>query len=234
MFLLKNFAIFFFNVIDKLFHQKRIKLYLIKKKINIFFDVGSHLGNYTDLILSINHNCRFFMFEPQITIFNKIKKKYSKKKNIKIFNYAISNKNGDGELFINKHDLTSSFSKFNEKNRYLYYKSILFGVRLKNMIIKIEKVKKIKLEDFINKNKIKKIDLIKIDTEGHEFEVLTGIKNKINIIQNILIEFHLSNIYKKYNQNKIHKYLEKKGFQLKKRFKFPFTTWEDRIYSKIS
>ena len=69
------------------------------------------------------------MFEPQITIFNKIKKKYSKKKNIKIFNYAISNKNGVGELFINKHDLTSSFSKFNEKNRYFNCKENIYSVR---------------------------------------------------------------------------------------------------------
>ena len=38
---------------------------------------------------------------------------------------------------------------------------------------------------------IEKVDLLKIDTEGHEFEVIKGIKEKIkNIKFSILVEFH--------------------------------------------
>jgi hypothetical protein len=33
-----------------------------------------------------------------------------------------------------------------------------------------------------------------------------------------------------YNSKKIHNYLKKNKFVFKKSFKFPFTTWEDRIY----
>ena len=43
-------------------------------------------------------------------------------------------------------------------------------------------VRTIKLADVIKKKKIKSVDLIKIDTEGHELEVIKGlakdIKNK--------------------------------------------------------
>ena len=38
-------------------------------------------------------------------------------------------------------------------------------------------IKTIKLEDLIKKKKINNIDLLKIDTEGHELFVLQGIKN---------------------------------------------------------
>ena len=88
-----------------------------------------------------------------------------------------------------------------------------------------------KLSDIIKKNSVKKIDLLKIDTEGHEFQVLKGagsfLRNKVNFM---LIEIHNSNIFLNYDGNKIHNYLKKNKFILKKRYRFPFTTWEDRIY----
>ena len=104
------------------------------------------------------------------------------------------------------------------------------------MISNSYNVQTIKLIDLIEKEKIKKIDLIKIDTEGHELEVLLGLGKKIKLIQTILIEFHSDNIYLKYSSNKIHNYLVKHNFFLQKRLKFPFTEWEDRIYEskKIS
>ena len=43
------------------------------------------------------------------------------------------------------------------------------------MVINSYPVKTIKLKNFIEKNKIK-IDLLKIDTEGHEFQVLKGLE----------------------------------------------------------
>ena len=80
--------------------------------------------------------------------------------------------------------------------------------------------------------KIKSIDLLKIDTEGNELKVLKGLGKKIIIIKAILIEFHNNKIYKNYNSKLIHKYLLKNNFILKKKFHFPFTEWEDRIYQK--
>ena len=74
---------------------------------------------------------------------------------------------------------------------------------------------------------------MKIDTEGHELEVLIGLEKYIGLTRHILIEFHNDNVYSKYNSSKIHKYLIKNNFILKKVLKFPFTTWEDRIYSNI-
>ena len=91
------------------------------------------------------------------------------------------------------------------------------------------RIKTVKLDQFFKK-KTDKIDLLKIDTEGHELEVLFGLNNRINKVKFILIEFHNDKIYEKYNPIKIHNYLLKKNFKLETKFKFPFTTWEDRIY----
>ena len=175
--LLKS-SIFFFDIIDKFIHQKRIIKFFKKKKIKIqsFVDVGSHKGLYTDLFIQNYSIKKVMMFEPQIKIFNFLKKKYTKNKKIKIFNYAASNKTNFQNLQLNHHDLTTTLSKFNENNFYLRVKALLFGVE--KMAYQKIKIKTIQLADVMKKNKIYKVDLLKIDTEGHELEVLEGLKKK--------------------------------------------------------
>ncbi len=86
------------------------------------------------------------------------------------------------------------------------------------------------LSSTLKSKKIKIIDLLKIDTEGHELQVLEGAKNTISNVKSLLIEFHNDEIYLSYDPYKIHKFLLSKNFQLIKKIKFPFTTWEDRFY----
>ena len=234
MILIKFFAIIFFDLIDKFIHQKKI-LKFLKKNLNsldIFFDVGSHRGTYTDLILNNYNVKKIFMFEPQKNIFNFIKYKYKNIRKIRLFNTAVSNNESVKNIYINQHDLTSSLTKLNKKNSYLNYKAFLFGSTMDKMISKIQKIKTVKLKNIIAKNNIKKIDLIKIDTEGHELQVILGIGKYIKNVNCILVEFHLDDIYLDYQPKKIHSFLIKNKFILKKKFKFPFTTWEDRIYIK--
>ena len=231
---IKSLAIFIFDIIDKFIHQRRI-LKSIKENINeisTYIDVGSHKGTYTDLILDNFNVKKAFLFEPQKNIYKFIKKKYELKKKIYIFNNAVSDKVKIGKIYINKHDLTSSLNQINKKNLYLNFKAKLFSTNISEMIKESYDVKIVTLLDLIKKKKLKNIDLLKIDTEGHEEEVLKGLGKKINIIKIILIEIHNDDIYLKYSSSKINKYLVKNKFYLHKRIKFPFTTWEDRIYIK--
>ena len=231
--LLKIIAVIFFDIIDLYYHQKRIIKFIRKNNINlkVFFDVGSHMETYSDLILKDFRKCKVLMFEPQNSIFKKIKKKYKDQKNIKIYNYAISDKSTLKTIFINRHDLTSGLSIINKKSsNYLKLKARLFGTTSSGMILDELKIKTKKLSEIIKLNNIKKIDLAKIDTEGHEYEVLKGVQSNIKKIQYLLIEFRSDKVYLSYNPEKIHNYLIKKNFVLQDTFKFPFTTWEDRFY----
>ena len=42
--------------------------------------------------------------------------------------------------------------------------------------------------------------------------------------------FKIHTIYQSYKPKKVHDYLIKNNFELKKIYSFPFTTWEDRFY----
>ena len=232
--ILKILAVLFFDFIDIFIHQKNI-IRNIKKdidQISSYIDVGAHKGAYLDLFMKFYNLDKAYIFEPQPEIFNFLKKKYKKSKKITKINSAVSDVNGFREFRLNLHDLTSSFTKLNHNNLYLKFKAKLFETEIKTIFYKNIKVKTIKLSSFFKKNRIKNIDLLKIDTEGHEFQVLKGLGKEIKKINIILIEFHKPGIYLDYDSKKIHKYLLKNKFVLKKKIKFPLTTFEDRLYIK--
>ncbi len=232
MIYLKKLAIFLFDLIDYFIHQKNIIKALKKEKlkIEIFFDIGAHKGKYTDLLFEEYNIKKAYLFEPQVKMYNFIKEKYKDNNFINVYNQGVSNKTENVLFYINKHNLTSSIKRLNPKNKYLNLKSKLFSTNLDGMIENNLNIKTIKLEEFFLENNILNIDLIKIDTEGHEYEVLAGLEGKIKFIKAFLIEFHDDETYLNYSSNKIENILLKNNFFLKKKIKFPFTTWEDRLY----
>ena len=232
MIYLKNLAILIFDLIDHYIHQKNIIKALKKErlKVEIFFDIGAHKGKYTDLILKEYNIKKAYLFEPQVKMFNFIKEKYKDKNFINVNSQGVSNKTESVSFYINKHNLTSSLKKLNPKNKYLNLKSKLFNTSLDGMIENNLDIKTIKLNEFFLENNILNVDLIKIDTEGHEYEVLAGLEGRIKFIRAFLIEFHNDHTYLNYSSNKIENILLKNNFFLKKKIKFPFTTWEDRLY----
>ncbi len=228
-------AVKFFNFIDKFIHQIRI-LKILKKKvkfIEIYIDVGAHKGTYTDLIINNFKVKKALMFEPQDNIFNFLKKKYENNKNIIIFNKALSEKKEHLNFNFNKHDLTSSLSNLDPDNNYLKLKAKLFGTDTKGMIEKKSTIETSTLFSTMEDLNLEHVDLLKIDTEGHEFQVIKGIKDKIKKIRFILVEFHNDEIYISYNPKELHNYLQTNNFKLINSFKFPFTTWEDRLYMNL-
>ena len=136
-------------------------------------------------------------------------------------------------MFVNKHDLTTSLNLYTKKKTIFFLiKSLIFNSSPKKMVIKTLKIKTKKLSTILSKKKNKIIDLIKIDTEGHDFNVIKGMGKYINKTKFIIVEFHEKNTFKGYDPNKIHQYLIKNKFVLKKKYRFPLLNFEDRIYKR--
>ena len=229
---METFVSSILDIIDKYHHQKNINKILKNLDIKVVFDIGAHKGEFIDGIMSIKQKIKVYSFEPQSKIFKILKKKFKNSKNVFLFNKAISNNNKKKILKINIKSSTSTFSNYNKNSYWKKIKEVLLTGFGKSSIIRTETTKCINLDSFCNKKKIKKIDLLKIDTEGHEEEVLRGSKKILRNVKFILIEIHFSKIYKNYNIKKIEKILKKNNFLLVKSFKFPFLTFEDRIYKK--
>ena len=230
---MEPFISYILDLVDKYYHQKRINNFLIKLNLKKIIDIGAHKGEFLENILSIKKKVTVYSFEPQYNIFKYSKEKFKRKKNINIYNLAISDSNKIKKMNINVKSSTSTFSTYNQNSSWKKIKDFLLTGFKNKSIINSELVRTSSLDSFCRKKNIKEIDLLKIDTEGHEMQVLNGAKLLLKKnIKFILIEFHLSKIYENYNSLKIEKILSKNDFILIKKFKFPILMFEDRIYAK--
>lgn len=144
---------------------------LIKNEINLSLDIGANIGRYTKLLLE-KTNSKVVSFEPLPEAFNELKKielEFSNR--LKVFNLAIGENSNNLNLFYGnqKSEKASlidnleklSFIKDNNKNKIL--------VKVRN------------LDSFNDFFKDQKIDFIKIDTEGFEYEVLKGAQKILEV-----------------------------------------------------
>lgn len=233
--------------IKKLFSSSNV-LKRVMKKNPIIFDVGSNWGQSIDEYKKIFTNPFIYAFEPHPECYLFIQDKYKNSRNIRINNFAIDIKNKKKNFFIHKIGFKnqtgkSSFNKifFKSKDALMFQgisKKKKFEY-LKKMNIPI-KVECKRLDSYINQVKIKKIDLVKIDTQGHEVKVLKSLGTKLKIIDNIQLEIMLYDFYDiQTSFYSIEKILRNYGFKLydicyiSKNPKNLRTDWVDVIYSKI-
>jgi len=179
--------------------------YKIVRLINkpIILDIGAHKGESIVNFLKENKNCKIFSYEPNIYVFKKLKKKFAQNKKVKLFNIAISKKKIDflyiPKVYFFTLSLWASFNKKYLIDRWENFTSI-----------SINKIKIIKIKlNSIQMDTIKiKPNLLKIDTEGAEFEVINSGKKLIKKYKPIIIlEFN------KYSFNKAKKILSSYNYR---------------------
>jgi len=224
-----------YNFIDNNYHLKGIVNLINKHNFEIIFDVGAHKGEFSSAIIKKCPNIKeIYAFEPQKNIYKFLKNSFKNNKKINSYNYALSNISENKELKINEISTTSTFSDINYNS--LWFKLKNLTVLKKDSFLVTVLAKVITLDKFVSSKKINKIDLLKIDTEGHELDVLLGCKYLFDnkIIKNILIEIEPNVImYRNYNPKIIHEKLLLNGFILIKTFSFPLHRVEDRFYSLV-
>lgn len=162
-------------------HEISTCLFLLKKRPKIFIDVGANKGNYTKNIIKKIPDIECYLFEPSKVNFSFLKKSFKNKSGLNIYNLALSNKNGMAILYSNKPGSElSSLTK-----RRLDHFNINMNYE--------EEVKLIRLDNFWE-DKDKIIDYLKIDAEGHEYNILEGLGDLIFKIKLIQFEFGGCNI----------------------------------------
>jgi len=234
---MKNLFIKFIRSILNIFGVDIIKIrrtfnQTYKNNINkkpIIFDVGANDGQSIERFSSIFPKSTIHSFEPIKECYEKIIQIYNKNKLI-INNFALGDKDCERIFYINKNSYTSSFFKINDK-----YEDLVNS----DGINKSAKKKIKTLDGYVNLHKIKKIDILKIDTQGYELNILKGakksLKKKIKFIE---LELTIADYYKKkVNFYEIDKVLSKNNFILYDMENFSYNkdkrlAWFDLLYKK--
>lgn len=201
----------------------------------IIFDVGANKGQSADFFLSIRPNATITSFEPNPTLFAFLTNKYKKRGNIQVINKGVSSSKQVLTFYINKLDLTSSFEKLNVTSKYLAKKAQVLGVKPSEIISESLDIETICLSDYIEEQNIQHIDLLKIDTEGHELKCLNGLfpLNSCQI-DRIQIEHHQDDMYQSLDSfADIQALLQKNGYEVEVSIKHGFGDFYELIFRKI-
>ena len=177
-------------------------------KINFIIDVGAFTGSYAQSVRRFGYKGKILSFEPILNSHKILKDNSKNDTNWAVYkNIALGEKKSTKHIFVSGKSDSSSFLKIKKEHLKLEPES---------KIIKKEKVEVDKLDDII-KN-YKKIDLkktiLKIDTQGYEFEVLKGSTNILKKVKLLQIELSLTELYEgQKSHEKIIHHLKKMKFK---------------------
>ena len=148
---------------------------LIPKNKNMM-DIGANIGIWSIIFSKVLQNdTKIFAFEPQTVLYNCLHKNIilNESNNIITYNVALSNENK--KTFMNaSYDISNNFGAFR----------IVNSSNSDETLLEIDCI-------VGDEHHFNNIGFIKIDVEGHEYEVLTGLTN--TILENmpmIFIEIH--------------------------------------------
>lgn len=204
-------------------NKKKIIDFFVKKFKNkelIMVDIGAHKGETISLFLNNFNISGLYAIEPNTEIFKILQKKnfINNNKKIKLFNNALGEKSNQKFLNILVDSSSSTLNNLNEDSIYFKRKKFLLNPFKKNSNIFKKKIitNVIKSSSFFKKNSLFDVDILKIDTEGYEFNVLLGLSaTNFHNIKYIYFEHHYDLMLEKnYNFSDINNLLNNNNFNL--------------------
>jgi len=232
---LKSIFYYIVNYTYPSFEKSIIRILKNEKKL-IIFDIGCYRGVFTKVILKLltKKKYKFYLFD-----INKNVKKYIanllKLKNIYYHEVAISNKNGKANYNYNL------FFEYAGSSLSSLVKNDIKWVTSRKLISKIlflnnegfikYPVSTITIDKFLGKNKIKLVDVMKVDIDGSEYEFLQGAKKTIenNKVKIILLEIMGNKNSFNDKEKKIVNFFKKRNYTAIKKRKF----WIVSLFSNL-
>jgi len=184
----------------------------------VCFDVGANEGQSIEYFSKIFKEPQIFSFEPSTKVYFKLKSHYSNLNEVKLFNIALGEKKSEKSFINYKASVLSSFLDLDasKENRFRGYE-----------VDNEEVVKVDTIDSIVKTNGVKRIDLLKIDTQGYDLNVLKGAKESLSdgLVNSVFIEVNFISMYENQsNPLEIIEYL--KGYD------YHFVGFYEKVYQE--
>jgi FkbM family methyltransferase len=165
-------------------------------------DIGAHIGTFSIYASGRAKNGRVYALEPVPENFEMLKRNVetNNANNVLLFNAAVAQKKGTAEIFLSSantggHSLLSTFG----------------GLPAKVSI----KVNTVSLRDLMAENSLSRIDFLKMDCEGAEYDILYSCSEQdLKAIRRISMEYHDLDADRR-NGKSLMSFLASQGFKVR-------------------
>ncbi len=148
------------------------------------FDIGAHVGSYSNMIRGLTREARIFAFEPNSNTYRTLRLN-AQEHDYEALNVACSDAAGRGRLY------DYAGSEDGSQHASLYRDAIerFHGCKAEDSGISM-----VTVDEFIGQNNLPRIHLMKVDTEGHERRVLLGAREAINKGMIDIVQFEFTGL----------------------------------------
>lgn len=161
--IIKNDSYDFNFVLEKIF-----KIY----DIQLVFDIGSNIGQFSKKILNLNYKNKIILIEPINKTFLALKNNFKNKNNLEFLNIGIGVETSNLKMYKSIRSENKS-----DMNSLLKINNVGINLIKDAVITSEEEVKIIDVNEFLKNYNLENI-LFKIDIEGYDFKVLKHIKKE--------------------------------------------------------
>jgi FkbM family methyltransferase len=164
--------------------------------LNVVIDIGANVGLFTKYMLYKNAK-KVFCYEPNKSAFDCLSKNYQNNSSVFLNNLAVSTNNDKLRLYLDVNNTLVSSAKRNTSDFY--------------------DVDSITLKQILTQHNLEKVDLIKIDIEGMEYELIAHMEDDVfDKVNSFIIEYHDVESMDKYIGVKtLSEKLKEKGYSVK-------------------
>ena len=209
----------------KNFDREKTLKYLIKENQPVIYDVGANVGATLDEFKGWWPSASIHCFEPQKECWDQLEissSRYSPDKVI-INKYAAGNIANDQATFYS-HDISmgvSGFHKINLQSRDSVHLNRLLESEPKSLegykqsLNHERHVRVVRLDEYMKRSGVSRVNLLKIDTQGYEPEVLDGLGKRLSDVDVVITELMFYDYYERsLSFSDIEKFLLPAGFHL--------------------
>lgn len=145
-------------------------------------DIGANVGEWSGNLLKEIPTAQIYAFEPSKEAFANLELRFKDVDSIKCVNLGIGSQNCEVFLYADK----SASGLASLTQRRVTHHGIAFDYK--------EKINVLTLDTWLTSNNFLRPNIIKIDIEGHEWDVLLGAKQALEFVQICQFEFGGANI----------------------------------------